>query len=166
MSEIIDLVDTNNSVIGATDVETAHAQRQLHRVVGVFLFDSSGDILLQSKTKHEKYDLSVGGHVKRGESYHDAAQREMREELNVNVPLTHLSTFLPKNHKLGHFWAIYLGKLPSNWQFSPTEEVKVIVKMSMQELLSTSKSSPQLFTHGLLNTLPEFNRTNFENKLI
>lgn len=158
MSETIDLVDTNNNIIGTTDVETAHSERQLHRVVGVFLFDSNGDLWLQDKTKHQKYDLSVGGHVKQGESYKNAAQREMQEELNVNVPLTHLSTFLPINAKLGHFWAIFTGETPSDWRFSSTEEVKAIIRMNMQDIIKKTQSSPELFTHGFLNALAEFNR--------
>lgn len=164
MSELIDLVDIDNNAVGTTDVETAHAQRQLHRVVGVFLFDSSGNILLQEDNNHRKYDLSVGGHVKRGEEYDKAAQREMQEELGVEVPLTHLSTFLPANAKLGHFWALYQGELPLGWEFSPTYEVKSVIKMSVQDIAVKIKLSPEIFTQGFLNAFAEFDRVKTGNK--
>ncbi len=156
--ELIDLVDTQNNVIGTTDVEMAHKHRQLHRVVGVFLFDSNGDLCLQDGNDYKKYDLSVGGHVRQGEAYEDAAQREMQEELGIQVPLVHISTFLPSNAKLGHFWAIYRGELPSGWKFSPTEEVSSVTKMSMEEISEKLKASPELFTHGFFNAFTEFIR--------
>ena len=158
MSEIVDLVDEENNIIGETDVETAHGQRQLHRVVGVLLFDENGDLCVQSGNEYDKFDLSVGGHVKQGETYEDAAQREMQEELGVDVLLVHVSTFLPVNNKLGHFWAIYQGRLPENWNFSPTEEVSSVTKMSLQEISEKMESSPELFTHGFVNVFNEFNR--------
>lgn len=164
MSELIDLVDRGNNVVGTTDVETAHAQKQLHRVVGVFLFDSSGNMLLQADNSHQKYDLSVGGHVKQGEEYYNAAQRETQEELGVQVPLIHLSTFIPTNAKLGHFWALYRGELPLDWEFLPTNEVKSVIKMSAQDIDAKINASPEIFTHGFLNAFAEFSRIKTGNK--
>ncbi|MBP7811219.1 MAG: NUDIX domain-containing protein [Candidatus Moranbacteria bacterium] len=158
MSELIDLVDKKNNVIGVTDAETAHAQKQLHRVVGVFLFDTDGGMYLQNGNKYNKYDLSVGGHVKQGESLGDAAQREMTEELGIQVPLTHVSTFLPSNNKMGHFWALYQGQAPAHWNFLPTEEVTSVIQMSTLEILEKLETSPELFTHGFINAFAEFNR--------
>ena len=112
MAELIDLVDINNKVIGTTDVATAHQQKQLHRVVGILLFDSSGSLYLQNGNKYKKYDLSVGVHVGQGETYEQAAHREMKEELGVDVKLIDVSTFLSSNAKMGHFWRIYQGELP------------------------------------------------------
>jgi len=163
MAELIDLVDTSNNIIGTTDVTTAHQQKQLHRVVGILLFDSNGNLYLQNGNKYNKYDLSVGGHVGQGETYEQAAHREMKEELGIDVQLIHVSTFLSSNAKKGHFWAIYQGELPINWHFSPTEEVASVVKMSGQELSETLKLSPELFTHGFINVFTEFNRVK-ENK--
>lgn len=164
MPELIDIVDSANNVIGVTDVATAHSQKQRHRVVGVFLFDTNGNLYLQNGNKYHRYDLSVGGHVRQGETYKEAVQREMREELSVEVPLVHISTFLPVNAKLGHFWAIYQGTAPIGWEFIPTEEVPSVITMSMQELSLKLESSPELFTHGFINTFAEFNRIQYKDK--
>lgn len=158
MKEFIDLVDKQNNIIGVTDTETAHDKKQLHRVVGIFLFDAKGNVCLQNGNKYNKYDLSVGGHVQRGEIYDKAAQREMAEELNVDVSLTHLSTFLPENTKMAHFWALYYGELPTEWVFLPTKEVASVIFMSMEEVSEKFRISPELFTHGFANAFIEFNR--------
>ena len=158
MLELIDLVDAANNVIGVTDVATAHAQKQLHRVIGILLFDAEGKLCLQTGNEYNKYDLSVGGHVGRGETYETAAQREMQEELGIDVPLIHVSTFLSPKAKLGHFWSIYQGELPRDWNFLPTAEVKSITKMTLPEILEKIKLSPELFTPGFVNVFNEFNR--------
>src|SRR3989344_3626857 len=133
--EYIDLVDGNNVVVGITDAKTAHEKKQLHRVVGILLFDKAGNIILQSETKYNLLELSVGGHVKRGESYEDAAHREMFEELGIKTPIDHLFTFLPVNNKMGHFWSIFKGEIPVDWEFKQTAEVKSIIRVNFQEFL-------------------------------
>lgn len=158
MSESIDLVDIHNKVIGVTDVATAHEQKQLHRVVGILLFDLNGNLYLQNGNKYNKYDISAGGHVRQGETYDQAAHREMKEELDADVQLIHISTFFSKNSKMGHFWEIYQGELPFDWNFSPTDEVASVIKMSMQEVFEKLKLSPELFTNGFINVFTEFNR--------
>jgi len=158
MSELIDLVDENNVAIGTTDVDMAHKQKQIHRVVGILLFDEDNNLCLQDENDYHKLDLSVGGHVRQGESYDEAAQREMQEELGVKTPLTHITTFLPANAKLGHFWAIYEGQLPYDWVFSPTDEIKSVSKMSLRDVSEKLKTSPEIFTHGFLNVFMEYNR--------
>lgn len=46
--EKFDLVDEHDNVIGVTDKPTAHASRQLHRVVAVYVFNSSGSVCVGS----------------------------------------------------------------------------------------------------------------------
>ncbi len=156
--EYIDLIDENNNVIGITDVKTAHKKKQYHRVVAVLLFDSKDKLILQSGTKYNKLEMSVGGHVIHGESYEDAVHREMFEEIMVKTKLSHLSTFLPENNKMGHFWSIYEGYVPEDWEFKETEEVKSIVKVSLEEVFKKIKEEPELFTHGSLNIINEYKK--------
>src|SRR3989344_4293112 len=122
--ELIDLIDEDDIVVGTTDVETAHARKQLHRVVGVFVFDEDENLYLQKGNKYGKYDLSVGGHVAQGESYDAAACREMRQELGLNILIDHIITFFPADARLGHRWALYRGTAPHGWKFSETKEVQ------------------------------------------
>ena len=66
----------------------------------------------------------------------------MQEELGVKVPLVHMKTFLSSNATMGHLWAVYLGELPLDWNFSPNAEVASVVKMSTKEIYEKLKLSP------------------------
>ena len=132
---------------------TAHTEKLRHRVAGVFLFAVDGDLYLQTGNKYGCLDISVGGHVRRGESYDKAAKREMLEEINLEVDIKHTATFLPENAKLNHFWAIYTAVAPAGWKFTETEEVKSMEKMSPRKIFDLMASNPDLFTHGFHNAI-------------
>jgi len=93
--EIFDVVDENDRVIGQASRSEVHAQGLLHRAANVFVFDSQGRLLLQmrSATKDEFpqcYTSSASGHLDAGESYEQAAVRELHEELGLSSPLEFL----------------------------------------------------------------------------
>jgi isopentenyldiphosphate isomerase len=155
-TELIDIVDENNDITGTADVKTAHEERLLHRVVGIFLFDLDGNLILQSGNKFNKLDISVGGHVKKGESYDEAAIREMSEELNLSASLKHISTFKPLNAKFNHYWSIYKAHTPEGWQFTETDEVKSVMTISIEEVKEKIKNDSDSFTHGFINAFTEF----------
>lgn len=157
-TEIVDIVDEKNNVVGSVDVATAHNKKLMHRVVGVFVFDKNGNLYLQKGNKYGKLDLSVGGHVHQGEAYEKAAQREMLEEIGLTVPLQHISTFLPKEARLNHYWAIFTAVAPNDWQFKATEEVSSLEKMSLVKIKEIMRTEPDSFTHGFMNTITELLR--------
>lgn len=159
-SELIDIVDKNNTVIGTATVNFAHEKKLMHRVVGIFVFDNDEKLYLQKNDKHGKLDISVGGHVKKGELYETAAKREMFEELRLNARIKHISTFLPENARLAHFWSIYTAVAPQEWEFKETEEVKSVEKMKISDVIALVNSSPELFTKGFINTIKELIRVN------
>jgi isopentenyl-diphosphate delta-isomerase type 1 len=87
--ELFDLVDENGRVIGRAPRAACHADpRLLHRAVHVFVLNAHDEIFLQRRSRTKdiqpgKWDTSVGGHVALGESFEQAAQREMAEELGL-----------------------------------------------------------------------------------
>lgn len=157
-TEIVDVVDEKNSVIGSASVAEAHEKRLLHRVAGVFVFDSDGLLYLQTGNKYDKLDLPVGGHVQQGESYEDAAKREMLEEIGLTVPVQHVATFLPTQARLGHYWGLFVATAPTGWQFEATEEVSSLTKLNMDTIKQKMQSDPDSFTHGFINAMTEFIR--------
>jgi isopentenyldiphosphate isomerase len=57
--------------------------------VHIFLFNGAGEIYVQrrsdAKDRHPgKLDSSAAGHVDPGESYHETAMRELREEIGIS----------------------------------------------------------------------------------
>lgn len=157
-TDIVDIVDEKNNIVGSTDVATAHDKKLMHRVVGVFVFDTSGDLFLQKGNKYGKFDISVGGHVQKGETYEDAAQREMFEELGLVAQIYHVSTFLPKEARLNHYWAIFTAITPTDWKFKKTEEVSSLEKISLEKIKEMMRKEPDLFTYGFINTMTELIR--------
>lgn len=157
-SELVDIVDEHNTIIGTTDVKTAHEQKIMHRVVGIFLFDPKGNLYLQTGNKYGKLDITVGGHVQSGESYKNAAKREMAEEINLSTPLKHISTFLPEEARLNHFWSLYTATAPQGWLFEKTEEVDSLECFPVLEVISLMQNEPEKLTYGLSNTLRELLR--------
>ncbi|MEK7180142.1 MAG: NUDIX domain-containing protein [Patescibacteria group bacterium] len=157
-TEIVDIVDEKNIVVGSADVATAHDKKLMHRVAGVFVFDVHGDVYLQKGNKYGKLDLSVGGHVQQGETYEKAAQREMLEEIGLTTPLQHVSTFLPKEARLNHYWAVFTTVAPNDWQFKATEEVSSLEKISLVKIKEMMQTEPDSFTHGFMNTMNELIR--------
>ena len=158
-TEIIDIIDRNNNVIGSASVNTAHEQNLMHRVVGVFVFDANdGDLYFQTDNKYGKLDIAVGGHVQKGETCEAAAQREMLEEIGLKEPLQCISTFLPENTRFNHYWSIYETIAPLGWKFKETEEVKKLGKKKILDIISLMESNPNLFTGGFKNVMKEFIR--------
>lgn len=161
--EVIDLVDEDDNVVGVTDVETAHKLKQSHRAVGVFVFSEDGKLYLQKENQYGRYDNAVGGHVARAESYDDAAQRKLEEELGLTIPLKKVSIFLPPQARLNHRWALYEGIAPTGWEFRETEEVKTLELMNFEAVIALMNTNPEIFTHGLINTMREYIRVKSRN---
>jgi 8-oxo-dGTP pyrophosphatase MutT (NUDIX family) len=157
-TEIIDIVDEKNNIVGSASVTEAHDKKLIHRVAGVFVFDVDGCLYLQTGNKYGKLDLSVGGHVKQGEAYEDAAKREMLEEIGLDVPILQVATFLPTNARRGHYWRLFTATAPNSWKFTKTKEVKSLEKMEVGAIKELIKNKPDLFTHGFLNTFTELVR--------
>lgn len=87
--EIFDVVDEHDRVIGQAPRSRVHAQKLLHRAVHVFVFNSQGELLLQLRSAEKDeyplcYTSSASGHLSAGETYDQAAPRELDEELGLS----------------------------------------------------------------------------------
>ena len=98
VEEIFDVVDEFDVVIGRASRREVHARRLWHRAVHVFLFNGSGEFLLQMRSANKDeypltYTSSCSGHVDCGETYDEAVARELGEELGLDCPLEPLQQF-------------------------------------------------------------------------
>ncbi len=87
-SELLEVVDEVDRVIELRTRAEIHSRKVFHRAVHVFVQNKRGEIFLQKrshlKDSHPgKWDSSASGHVDPGESYAQAAERELWEELWV-----------------------------------------------------------------------------------
>lgn len=157
--ELFDLIDTNDQVIGVTNKAEAHANRLLHRVVAVFVFDRTNKLLVQvHKKSGGLYDHSVGGHVIKGEDYDTAAKREAREELNIEQSLTKLFTLYSSEGSFHHMFCVYECKVGGDWVFTPNDEVDQMISFDLDSLETMMRDSPKQFTSGFRNTFREYRR--------
>jgi 8-oxo-dGTP pyrophosphatase MutT (NUDIX family) len=99
--ELLDIIDENNTVIRQEPKTVAHEQGLRHRVAVVMLKRTSDNKYLfptASDLKVEAGGLfhSAAGHITAGESYPEAALRELMEECGVQIDssaLTYLGTY-------------------------------------------------------------------------
>jgi len=87
--EYFDVVDPNDEVLRPETRSNVHRQGLLHRAVHIFVFNSSGQLFLQQRSLQKdsapgKWCTSCSGHVNSGESYTDAAYRELSEEIGLS----------------------------------------------------------------------------------
>ena|SRR3989344_799012 len=82
MNEVV-VVNEKDEVIGTMPKEEAHKDGTLHRIAVTYVENGKGEILVQNRA--DGYvDHSSAGHVDPGESYLEAAKRELSEELGVS----------------------------------------------------------------------------------
>lgn len=89
--EYLDIVDENNEFTGIVEERRkAHEMNLWHRHVTSWIMNTKGEILLQkraaSKPRNPNKWAKTGGHVDSGENETDAIQREIKEELGIDVP--------------------------------------------------------------------------------
>jgi len=99
MGELVERVDEHDQVIGVVDRAEAIRQGWLHRIATVACRDEAGRFFVHRRA----YDMSrfpgqynwlVGGAADPGESYQQAAARELAEELGVHAVPRPVLTFL------------------------------------------------------------------------
>lgn len=90
--ELVDVVDDDDQVVATVTRAEMRAGRLQHRAVAVAVFGSDGRLLVHRRADTKdvwpgQWDIAAGGVVGAGETYAEAARRELAEELGVDVPL-------------------------------------------------------------------------------
>lgn len=86
--EIVTIVDEKNRVVGVAPRARMRAEGLCHRATYILVFNDEGELFVQKRTMGKDiypgyYDVATGGIVLAGESYEDAAERELAEELGI-----------------------------------------------------------------------------------
>ncbi len=152
MTEMFDLIDEQDNVIGQASREEVHKKGLLHRVVDVFIFNSQGELLLQKRSEKKDtnpglWTFSAGGHVESGQSYLEAAHKELEEELGIKTDLEEVGTFVSKdpnhmNQMIKMFACVDGG--PFNFNKEEMDEIEFVKigKLKREIRLFTRKCTP------------------------
>ena len=126
-TEMFDVVNERNEVIGQKPRGEVHATGLLHRAVHVFVFNKHGDVYLQ-KRSHLKdvhplvWDSSAAGHLDVGETYAACALREGKEELGIDLSSTIKAADIPATERTGmEFVELHVARHNGPMRYAPDE---------------------------------------------
>ncbi len=97
--ELVVLVDEQDRELGAMEKLAAHRTGALHRAFSVFIFNSEGDLMLQQRASGKYHSGGLWtntccSHPRLNESVATAAQRRLKEEMGLSVPLNAMFSFI------------------------------------------------------------------------
>ena len=103
------------------------------------------------KTHPNLFDTASCGHVRAGESYEDAAIRELAEELGVTCQLQlvtkKFTDMVHEGKPLQFFTGVFLGEYDG--ELTLNEELSEYQKMSYEELEKLMETQPESFVPAL-----------------
>jgi len=133
----IQVVDENDNPLGAMSYHEAIDKGCIRRASRVYVFNQSGKILIQRRSKHISkpmlFDGSAAGHVDEGETYAEAAARELKEELGISG---YELTLIEHARRTTHFFSdTYKVVVPDNVVVDiDSHEVHDFLWMSVTEI--------------------------------
>lgn len=91
MEELFDVLNEKGEYTGIIENrEKCHKDGLWHKAVTIFIINSKGQVLLQKRSSKKKlwpnmWDITAGGHVLAGELGFEAAIRECKEEIGIEL---------------------------------------------------------------------------------
>ncbi len=126
MTELLYKVDKRDRILGSIERDNAHEKGVLHRSGVVFLVRSDGKILVPWRNEKKKtfpncYECSASFHVTFGETYKQAAERELEEETGVTAPVRYLGKFTHFDYPENEIVAVFYAKSDDKITLDPSE---------------------------------------------
>ena len=152
MEELLNFVDEKDEVLGTDTKESIKLKKRNYRVSHIWVF-SAEELLIcrrpaQSLAYADLWTSSAGGHVKAGESYHEAAVREAAEELGIPLQIEHAFTFDYLHPRGGHvfidLWISRNSEHLAEMCFD-AREITEFRFITLAKLLKEMKDEPELF---------------------
>lgn len=161
-TKMIDYVDDENNVIGFVPKDEAHYKGLFHRIIWVIVINDKDEILIQQRHRDKDisplfWDLSAAGHVDTGETYEEAAEREMYEELGIKGELHFIKEGIfsydhPTGLKDREFYKLYVCRHngPFKMQENEIEKIRFTAADEIEEMI---KEGNEKFTQALEITI-------------
>jgi len=97
---MVDVVDLDDRMVATVSRAEMRANRLRHRAVFIAVTDTDGRLLVHRRSMHKDVwpgwcDIAVGGVVAAGETYDEAARRELVEEVGLDLVPTVIDDGVP-----------------------------------------------------------------------
>ena len=157
-TELLDIVNKFDKVVGKDTKENKFKNELISRNVAIFIKDSQNKFLIVKRSPNKKsfpnkYDLAACGNVKSGETYEQAAERELAEELGITCKIKFLkkiyNEFSEKNKVLKYFTAVFAGE--SSQEVVLNDELVELKRLTLNEIDKLMEKDKTLFTPGFVN---------------
>jgi isopentenyl-diphosphate Delta-isomerase len=154
MNEEVILVNSHDHVLGIMNKLEAHQLGKLHRAFSIFIFNTSGAILLQQRSLHKyhsggKWSNACCSHPRPHERTLDAAHRRLKEEIGLCCELTYAFNFMYKatlddliEHEFDHVFFGVTDQIPT----LNLVEVEAYKFMDMEDLSIDLQGNPNDYT--------------------
>ncbi len=162
MEEVI-LVNTDNEVLGYMEKMEAHEKGLLHRAFSIFIFNTKGEILLQKRaiSKYHSGGLWTNtccSHPRKNESFLDAANRRLSEEMGMSCVLNEVFSFIYKaeldNNLTEHEYDQVL--------FGTTDQIPVLNKAEAEDYKYIKPDQLKIDIHDNPSQYTEWLKISFE----
>lgn len=159
MTEKVILVDANDREIGEMAKMEAHLKGKLHRAFSVFIFNTTGELLLQQRAEDKyhsagKWTNTCCSHPRPGEETLAAANRRLMEEMGLKCDIKHVFSFqyLAEVTEQGlienEYDHVFFGESDQIPTINPAE-VSAYKYVRMDELSHDIKINPDRYTEWL-----------------
>ena len=155
----ITIVDEHDNILRQGSKDEAQTKGLWHRVVRVMVEDEDGHILIQKRNADKQlypgcWDNSAAGHVDAGESYRQAAKRELHEEIGITPELLEVDYYQAKGvfhgRKLNRFVRLYKAVVPHSTSFTIQKaELSEVKWVTLAELRALVGQHPHQASDGL-----------------
>lgn len=162
--EYLILVDEQDRECGRIEKLEAHRKGLLHRAFSIFIFNTSGELLLQQRAEGKYHSGGLWtntccSHPRFGENMQEAVRRRLLEEMGMQCETSFAFSFLYKadvgnnlvEHEYDHVYTGISDQLPvprqseaQNWKY-----------MSMEKLQADLQHAPHRYTEWLKICMPQ-----------
>ncbi|HUS26019.1 MAG TPA: NUDIX domain-containing protein [Nevskiaceae bacterium] len=161
------VVDEQDRPMGMVSKREVWQRGMLHRIVRIMVENEQGTRVLLQKRSHamelfpDCWDHTGGGHVESGETYEQAAYRELQEETGISgVRLEEIAHY--RTHDTFHdrilnrFNTLYRARIPLQPIIAHNQEVNQVHWFTIEEAKRLVRDHPDQVTDGLTQVLRDY----------
>ena len=161
--ELIEIVDENGNYTGQVmDKEEAHDKNLLHNEVGIFIINDKKEILLEKRSANKRFNTNkwglCAGHVDAYETLEEAALREIKEEVGLDVSIEELIPYGEKevtikdsNSHITYFYYVKCNKKEDEFIIQE-EELSKVKWFNIDEIIMMIKERKTSFKENKIKS--------------